>query len=75
MDPRSIGWAIGFFLLAALAIPWFLWDSAAMAFGLPVWLWYHIAWLLLAALVFRHFTRRGWGLWIDERTDSHGGTR
>jgi len=73
MDARSIGWAGVFATLLALAIPWFLWGSEQLFAGLPVWLWWHIAWLGLAAIVFRVFVARAWGLWVtDERADEAG---
>ncbi|MFP4530809.1 MAG: DUF3311 domain-containing protein [Halodesulfurarchaeum sp.] len=80
MDARSIGWAGVFALLLGLAIPWFLWGSERLLFGLPIWLWWHIAWLGLAAIVFRVFATRAWGLWITDRPaaahdDGVGGDR
>ena len=52
--------------LVGLAIPWFLWGDSRTAFGLPLWLWWHIGWMIVAAAVFRLFARRAWGLWIVE---------
>lgn len=60
----SFVWGAVFALLLALAIPWFLWDVSTVVVGLPVWLWWHIGWMLLAAAVFAVFTHRGWGVWM-----------
>ena len=60
----SFVWGAVFALLLALAIPWFLWDVSAVVAGLPVWLWWHIGWMVLAAAVFAVFTQRGWGVWM-----------
>ncbi|WP_255479142.1 DUF3311 domain-containing protein [Natronomonas sp. LN261] len=53
-------------ILIVLAIPWFLWGVDRVVLGLPLWLWWHIGWMLLASVVFRQFTRRAWGIWIVE---------
>ena len=68
MDTRSLGWALVFGLLAAFSIPWFLWGSSRLVAGLPLWLWWHIAWMGVAALVFRTFATRAWGLWITDES-------
>ncbi|MCQ4333802.1 DUF3311 domain-containing protein [Natronomonas sp. F2-12] len=60
------GWAVLIGLLITFAIPWFLWGDSRTAFGLPLWLWWHVGWMLLAAVAFRLFARRAWGLWIVE---------
>ena len=60
----SFAWGVILFVLMALAIPWFLWDRSAVVAGLPVWLWWHIGWMVLASVVFAVFTRRGWGVWM-----------
>jgi hypothetical protein len=79
MDTRSIGWAGAFAVLLALAIPWFLWGSERLVAGLPIWLWWHVGWLGLAAIVFRVFVRRGWGLWVTDQSpgmeETAGGDR
>ncbi|SEW14018.1 DUF3311 domain-containing protein [Natrinema salifodinae] len=54
-------------VLTGLAIPWFLWGSATVVAGLPVWLWWHVAWLCLASVVFWCFAQRAWGLGIETR--------
>ena len=66
---KRYGWAILMGVLVALAIPWFLWGDARTAFGLPLWLWWHIVWMVAASVIFWLFTHRAWGLWI---VDSDG---
>jgi len=63
---RAVGWAVVALVLMALAVPWFLWDSSAIAAGLPVWLWWHIGWMALASVVFAVFARTDWGLGVEE---------
>ncbi|WP_227353450.1 DUF3311 domain-containing protein [Haladaptatus salinisoli] len=65
-DSARIGWTVAFAALIALTIPWFLWGDGRVAYGLPVWLWWHVGWMALAALVFGAFARRAWGLGIEE---------
>lgn len=72
MNVRSLAWASVFALLVGLAIPWFLWGSSRVIAGLPLWLWWHIGWMILTAVVFRAFTRRAWGLWITDDALSSG---
>ncbi|MFC7194410.1 DUF3311 domain-containing protein [Halosimplex aquaticum] len=62
---RLIGWSAVGVLLAALAVPWFMWGGDAVASGLPVWVWWHVGWLCLTAVVFWVFTRRAWGLGVE----------
>jgi hypothetical protein len=62
---ESVVWGAVFLVLMALAVPWFLWGSAAVVAGLPVWLWWHIGWMALASVVFAVFARRGWGVWMS----------
>ncbi|RZH68137.1 DUF3311 domain-containing protein [Natrinema altunense] len=59
------GWIVVGLVLAGLAIPWFLWGSATVVAGLPVWLWWHVGWMGFASLVFWLFTRRAWGIGIE----------
>jgi hypothetical protein len=63
---RIVGWTIVALVLLALAVPWFLWGSTSTAFGLPVWLWWHIGWMALASVVFAVFARTDWGLGVEE---------
>jgi hypothetical protein len=53
-------WIPVFALLVALAIPWFLWNDATVVAGLPVWLWWHVGWMVLTALAFALFVRGAW---------------
>ncbi|MFB6133285.1 MAG: DUF3311 domain-containing protein [Halanaeroarchaeum sp.] len=72
MDLRSLSWVAIFGLLLAFAIPWFLWGSSTVVAGLPIWLWWHVGWMGLAAVVFWTFSRRAWGLGITD-TGTRGG--
>lgn len=60
-------WTLAFAVLIAFAVPWFLWRSDAVVAGLPVWVWWHVAWLVVAALTFRAFAARAWGLGVEPR--------
>jgi hypothetical protein len=53
-------WIPVFALLVVLAVPWFLWGDATVVAGLPVWLWWHVGWMVLAAVLFSLFTRGAW---------------
>ncbi|WP_152042880.1 DUF3311 domain-containing protein [Salinigranum salinum] len=53
-------WIPVFALLVIGAIPWFLWGDATVVAGLPLWLWWHIGWMALAAGAFALFTRGAW---------------
>jgi len=61
---ESIVWGVVFVVLMAFAVPWFLWGSSNVVAGLPVWLWWHIGWMVVASLAFAVFARRGWGVWM-----------
>ena len=63
---RAAGWTVVALVLMALAVPWFLWDTSRVAAGLPVWLWWHIGWMVLASVVFAVFARTDWGLGVEE---------
>lgn len=63
MNRRSVAWGLAFAALVALAIPWFLWGVDTVVAGLPVWVWWHVGWLALTALVFHRFASTAWGLW------------
>ena len=60
---ESIIWGTTFAVLAVLAVPWFLWGVDRTWYGLPIWLWWHVGWLVLTTGVFYVFTRTSWGLW------------
>lgn len=64
-------WAVAFAVLIALAVPWFLWGVDTVVAGMPVWLWWHVGWMVLTAGVFALFARRAWGLGV---TGSGGGS-
>jgi hypothetical protein len=58
-------WGSVALLLSGLAIPWFLWGNNAVVAGLPMWLWWHVGWMGLTAVVFYVFTRRAWGVGVE----------
>jgi hypothetical protein len=57
-------WTAAFAVVIAFAVPWFLWRSDAVIGGLPVWLWWHVGWMGVTALVFRAFAKHAWGLGV-----------
>lgn len=57
---RDAGWVVAFAVLLGLAVPWFLWGNDTTVAGLPIWLWWHIGWMGLAAVVFHMFTQQAW---------------
>lgn len=57
---RDLLWIPTFAVLVALAVPWFLWRDATVVAGLPLWLWWHVGWMALCAVVFYLFTRGAW---------------
>jgi len=67
-----LGWGAGAFVLAALAVPWFLWRDSTVVAGLPLWLWWHVGWMVLASMGFFAFTRYGWGVGIEATGDRAG---
>jgi hypothetical protein len=67
-------WLAATVALAGLAIPWFLWGSATVVAGLPVWLWWHVGWMGLASIVFRAFATRAWGIGIETDGPARGTT-
>ena len=75
MRLRTLGWAAAFAVLVIFAIPWFLWGSSWVVAGLPVWLWWHIGWMILAAIVFRTFARHAWGLGVSVPSSTDTGPR
>ncbi|MFW5963915.1 MAG: DUF3311 domain-containing protein [Natronomonas sp.] len=72
---EKYGWAVVFALLITFAIPWFLWGDSRLAVGLPLWLWWHIGWMVLASAAFWTFSSRAWGIGITDTdgTSSGGG--
>ncbi len=65
---EKYGWMTAMLVILTFAIPWFLWNDTRLLAGLPVWLWWHIAWMALAAIVFYSFTKRAWGIGITDPT-------
>lgn len=63
---EAAAWVTVLAVIVIFAVPWFLWRSSAVAYGLPIWLWWHIGWMLLAAVVFYGFGRRAWGLGVEQ---------
>lgn len=59
-------WVAAMMALVALAVPWFLWGDSRTVLELPLWLWWHIGWMVLASVVFWAFARRAWGLGITD---------
>ena len=64
------GWSTVGIVCCALAIPWFLWGDSTVVAGLPLWLWWHVGWMLLASAVFWAFARRAWGIGIESGSGS-----
>lgn len=65
---RSVAWATVFLTIVVLAVPWFLWGDDTTVAGLPIWLWWHVGWLVLTTAVFYVFSRTAWGLWTGVET-------
>jgi hypothetical protein len=71
--PReTLAWSIVAAVLVVVAVPWFLWGSDRVVAGLPVWIWWHVGWLLLTTAVFYVFTRRAWGVGVHPRGGGDG---
>ena len=58
-EQRDFLWIPTFAVLVAFAVPWPLWGVDLIVAGLPVWIWWHIAWLGLCTLLFTRFVRSG----------------
>jgi hypothetical protein len=69
---RTVVWSMVAGVLLALAVPWFLWGSARVVAGLPVWLWWHVAWMGVTSLTFAVFARRAWGVGVEPRRGTDG---
>ncbi|MDX1747119.1 MAG: DUF3311 domain-containing protein [Halobacteriales archaeon] len=63
---EKVLWGVVALVLVALAVPWFMWRDGSVAVGLPVWVWWHVGWMVLAAVVFGLFANRAWGVGIEE---------
>ncbi|WP_435346252.1 DUF3311 domain-containing protein [Haloarchaeobius sp. HRN-SO-5] len=62
---RTAGWALVALVLVVLAVPWFLWGNGDVVYGLPVWLWWHVGWMVLCSVVFAVFARTDWGVGVE----------
>lgn len=60
------GWVVAMAVIVVFTIPWFLWGNDVVIAGLPLWLWWHILWMGLAAIVFYAFASRAWGIGITD---------
>nr|WP_250874642.1 DUF3311 domain-containing protein [Halomarina rubra] len=58
-------WVVAMAVLVVFAVPWFLWRDATVVAGLPLWLWWHVGWMVLASGVFALFAHRAWGVGIE----------
>nr|WP_256533998.1 DUF3311 domain-containing protein [Halovivax cerinus] len=67
---ERLGWVAAMAVVVALTVPWFLWGSDRLVAGLPLWLWWFVGWMCLAAVVFGLFARRAWGLGITHSVGS-----
>lgn len=52
-------WIPTFAVLVAFAVPWPLWGVDRVVAGIPVWIWWHVAWLGLCGALFTLFVRSG----------------
>ncbi|MFA9417034.1 DUF3311 domain-containing protein [Natrinema sp. HArc-T2] len=76
MHRNELGfWIAVAVVLAGLTVPWFLWGSATVVAGLPVWLWWHVGWMGVASIIFWLFAQRAWGIGIESAGDDDGGER
>ncbi|WP_434521389.1 DUF3311 domain-containing protein [Halorubrum sp. AS12] len=67
-------WIPTFAILVAFAVPWPLWGVDRVVAGLPVWIWWHVAWLGLCAVLFALFVRSGaWERGMGQRSESSDG--
>ncbi|WIV67967.1 DUF3311 domain-containing protein [Natrialbaceae archaeon AArc-T1-2] len=65
-------WVAVAVILTSLSLPWFLWGSATVVAGLPVWVWWHAGWMVLTSIVFWLFATRAWGIGIESAGDASG---
>ena len=72
ISKETLLWIGVAFVLAALAVPWFMWGSSRVVAGLPVWVWWHVGWLALTAVVFAVFARQAWGVGVEPRGGTDG---
>ena len=68
-------WIPTFAVLVAFAVPWPLWGVDRVVAGLPVWIWWHVAWLGLCTVLFSLFARSGaWERGMGRRPESGSGS-
>ena len=75
---RDLLWVPTFAILVAFAVPWPLRGVDYVVAGLPVWIWWHIAWLALCTALFSRFVRSGaWerGMGVSPESADTGGDR
>ncbi|MFA9516245.1 DUF3311 domain-containing protein [Halopenitus sp. H-Gu1] len=72
MVSRDLLWIPVFALLVAFAVPWFMWGMDTIVAGLPIWLWWHIGWMILSAACFYWFASGAWdrAMGIDPEEDA-----
>lgn len=71
-------WIPTFAMLVAFAVPWPLWGTELILAGLPVWIWWHIGWLVLCSVVFARFVSSGaWerGMGVQPHAATDGGEK
>ncbi|GAB3413494.1 hypothetical protein GCM10027435_07480 [Haloparvum alkalitolerans] len=64
---RDLVWIPTFAVLIVFAVPWFLWGVDRVVAGLPVWVWWHVGWMCLCAVLFARFAGGAWdrGMTVD----------
>ncbi|PSQ60456.1 MAG: hypothetical protein BRD23_02230 [Halobacteriales archaeon SW_9_67_25] len=72
VSKETLLWTGVALVLAALAVPWFMWGTGRVVAGLPVWVWWHVGWLALTAVVFAVFARTAWGVGVEVRGGTDG---
>lgn len=63
------GWLAVAVVISGLSIPWFLWRDSTVVAGVPLWLWWHIGWMVFTSVVCWLFTQHAWGLGIESTGD------
>ena len=63
---KKVVWVVVFFITTVMGVPWFLWGSSLLFIGIPLWVWYHVGWLLFAVFLFWLFVKT---YWTKERSD------
>ncbi len=70
---ERVGWLAVAIVLCVFTIPWFFWGDSTVVAGIPLWLWWHVGWMLLASVVFWLFTQRAWGIGIEPKEGDREG--